>query len=88
MGYQLLAHTRRLVGGAKLEVGTGLDAQVVPPRQDEMFGKAIRTTSQSQLAGDGLVDIQVRVRGQPRLDGRCGRQRGRRERTARHQPPI
>ena len=62
---------------AKLEVGAGLDVQVMAPRQDEVLRKAIGATTQPQLAGGGLADIQVRVRRQPRLDGRCGRQRGR-----------
>ena len=39
--------------GAKLEVGAGLDVQAVPARQDEVFGKAIRATSQPQLTGGG-----------------------------------
>ena len=42
-----------------------------------MFGQAIGATTQPQRAGGGLADLQVRVRSQPRLDGRCGRQRGR-----------
>ena len=59
--------------GAKLEVGAGLDVQVVPPRQNEVVGNAINASAQPQLAGGGLADIQVRVVRQPRLDHGWGR---------------
>ena len=39
---------------AKPEVGAGLDVQVMAPRHDKVFGKAIRSTSQAPLPPGSL----------------------------------
>ena len=54
---------------AKLEVGADLDVQVMAPRQNKVFGKAIRSTSQAPLSPVSLAVHPVPV-GSARMTAR------------------